>query len=47
MNSILGLAPPNWVKKSIDDILENMIMSIKNVSIYYEVLIVPFQLSNN
>jgi len=31
------LAPPTWAKKIIDSILLNMIITIKNVNIYYEV----------
>jgi len=31
-----GLAPPNWAKKIIDNIMKNIIISIKNVTIYYE-----------
>ena len=33
----LELAPPNWAKKIIDNIMKNMVISIKNVNIYYEV----------
>jgi len=31
------LAPPTWAKKIIDNIMKNIIISIKNVTIYYEV----------
>ena len=33
------LAPPTWAKKIIDNIMKNIIISIKNVTIYYEVII--------
>jgi len=43
MNEIfLGLAPPNWAKKAIDNILKNMIISIKNIVVYYEVILLLF-----
>jgi hypothetical protein len=38
LSSISELAPPTWAKKTIDNILKNMVISIKNLNIYYEVL---------
>ena len=32
------MAPPSWIRRSIDVIINNLILRVKNFNLYYEVL---------